>query len=563
MPRKSRTAPVVPVTQTAAVVYNTAIYARLSIEDCRGSDSDSINNQIYLIQQYIEERPYLKLKATFIDNGETGTNFDRDGFNAMMEEVRTGKINCIVVKDLSRFGRNYIETGEYLEKIFPFIGVRFISINDGFDNADENSNTDALIVSLKNLINDVYAKDISQKIISSLRTKQENGDYIGSIPLFGYKKSDEDYRKLVVDDEVAHIVRDIFNWKAEGLSDVQIAKRLNDLGIPSPMKWRIEKGLIKKSGHTKQFLWRDRVIQQMTTNPMYIGHMTQGRQKQALFDNQSKKQRPKSEWVIVENTHEAIVDKAIFDKAQKMRTKNTNKFFLNYDKSKHIHTEKHLLKGLLICGCCGSKLTRKKISADSKSYRFICPMRYRNLGTDCRIKSISETFIFDTVLLSIKVQIKMAINLSTIVDKLNEPLRGSNRRDDLAIQIAGLQNEIKRLTNLKATLFESYTDKLLTQDEYIYSKKRYTKQLDEAKAKLERLQAKSIAQSETLTFQNKWLQAFNQFIDHDELSHEMVNVLVNHIIIHSESEFDFVWNFRNDYKLLNDYAKPGNHEVTI
>ena len=162
MPRKSRTAaPSTPVgKKSVEIIYNTAIYARLSIEDNRDKESDSLDNQVYLIKQYVDERPYLKHCATFTDNGETGTNFNRDGFNAMMEEVKAGKINCIVVKDLSRFGRNYIETGEYLEKILPFMGVRFVSINDGLDNEDENSNTDSLIISLKNLINDVYAKDI-------------------------------------------------------------------------------------------------------------------------------------------------------------------------------------------------------------------------------------------------------------------------------------------------------------------------------------------------------------------------------------------------------------------
>jgi len=556
MPRKSRTiAPVISVIQTANTVHNTAIYARLSIEDNRDKESDSIDNQVYLIRQYIEERPYLKLCAIFTDNGETGTNFNRDGFNAMMDEVRAGKINCIVVKDLSRFGRNYIETGEYLEKILPFMGVRFISINDGFDNQDEHSNTDALIISLKNLINDVYAKDISQKIISSLRTKQENGDYIGGLPLYGYKKSEDNYRKLVIDDEVAHVVRDIFNWKTKGLGDTLIARRLNEMGIPSPMKRRVEKGEVKSTGRTKVFLWRDKVINMITTNPMYLGHMVQGRQKQALCDNQPVKQRPKSEWIIVENTHEAIIDKATFDRAQEMRYRNTKDFYRNYDKSKHIRTEKHLFRGLLICGSCGSKLTRKKTSADSESYRFICPFQYRNLGTDCSLKSISESYVFDTTLSSVKMKIKTAADLSVVVERLNKSSK--SHKQDKTKQMSALQSKIKRLTSLKAALFESYTDKLLTEDEYIYSKNRYAMQIDEAKAQLEKLQEESVMQSETLTPQNKWLQAFMRFTDHDELTYEMVNTLISRVVINSSNEFDFIWNFKSDYEALNDYVKLG------
>lgn len=242
----------------------------------------------------------------------------------MMDEVRAGNINCIAVKDLSRFGRNYIETGEYLERIFPFMGVRFIAVNDGLDNEDKDSNTDALIVSLKNLINDVYAKDISQKIASSYRIRQQNGEYIGGLPLYGYKKSEEDHHRLIIDEETAPLIRDIFKWKGEGLGDTAIARKLNDMGVPSPAKRLVDMGLIKKTNHCKLFIWRDRTIRLITTNPMYIGHMTQGRRRQALYENMPQKVLPQSEWVIVENTHEPIVDKAVFDMAQEARTMSSS-----------------------------------------------------------------------------------------------------------------------------------------------------------------------------------------------------------------------------------------------
>jgi len=551
MPRKSRTTvSLTPTSQTVGKVYNTAIYARLSIEDSRDKESDSIDNQVYLVKQYIKERPYLKHCATFTDNGETGTNFNRDAFNSMMEEVKAGKINCIVVKDLSRFGRNYIETGEYLEKIMPFMGVRFVSINDGLDNEYENSNTDTLIVNLKNLINDVYTKDISQKIISSLRTKQENGDYIGGLPLYGYKKSHENHRKLIIDDEVAPIVRDIFKWKADGMGDTLIARRLNEMGVPSPMKRRIEKGEVKSVGRTKIFLWRDKVIQTITTNPMYLGHMTQGKQKQALCDNMKSTLQPKSAWVIVENTHEAIVDKATFDLAQEMRYRNTKDFYRNYDKSKHIRTEDFLLKGLLVCGSCGSTLTRKKTSAASNTYRFICPMGYRDLGINCRVKSIKESDILDFTLSSIRLQIETIADLMLLTEGLNKAKGSKSRKHDTDKKVFALQSEIKRLTSLKASLFESYADNLLSEDKYVYSKEQYTKQIDEAKTRLKRLQEESIMQSEILTTQNKWLQAVKQFSDPAELSHDIVQALISRIVVVAPNEYDFVWNFKCDRKLL-------------
>ena len=419
---------------------------------------------------------------------------------------------------------------------------------------DDGSNLDALIISLKNLINDVYAKDISQKIISALRTKQENGDYIGGSPLYGYKKSQADYCKLVIDDEVAHIVRDIFAWKADGMGDTLIARKLNELGVPSPMKRRVEKGDVKSTGRTKLFIWRDKTIQMITTNPMYIGHMTQGKQKQALCDNTPAKLQPKSEWIIVENTHEAIVDKATFDKAQEMRARNTKDFYRNYDKSKHIRTEKHLFKGILVCASCGSKLVRQKISHNSDTYRFICPIQYKKLSTGCSLKGIKESQVLDITLSAIKAQIETAVDLSAIIERLNKSSDRSNRKNDIATQMSVLQNEIKRLTNRKAELFESHKDKLLSEDEYIYSKQKYTKKIDEAKLGLEHLQEESVLQSETLTPQNKWLQAFRQYQEYDELTFEMVNMLISHVVVHTENELDYVWNFKSDYDVLNEYV---------
>ena len=556
MPRKSRTvAPAdTAATLTPAAIYNTAIYARLSSEGKnKDKESDSIDNQIYLISQYIEERPYLKLCATFTDYGETGTNFNREGFNAMMDEVKAGKINCIVVKDLSRFGRNYIETGEYLEKIFPFMGVRFISISDGLDNHDANSNTDALIVSLKNLINDVYAKDISQKIISALRTMQQKGDYVGGLPPFGYKKSEENHLKLVVDNETAPIVRDIFKWKAEGLGDTVIAKRLNDMGIPSPLKRRVDRGEVKKPGRTKLFIWRDKTIQIITTNPLYIGHMVQGRRRQALCDNMPLQTMPKSEWIVVENTHEGIVDKATFEKAQEMRYKNTKDFYRNYDKSKHMTGEKHLFKGLLICGDCGSKLTRKHNTKIPGTYTFICSVRYKSL-TDCVAKNVSEAYLHDAALLSIQMQVAAAVDLTAMVERLNKASAKGKSKNSIAKDMSKLQNDLKRLTNLKAALYESYADNLLTEDEYIYSKDRYTKQIDKVRARLEGLQDESVMKSETLTPQNKWLQAIMRFKDQGELTHEMVNTLISRVIVRSNTDFEFIWNFKSDKQALCIYT---------
>ena len=225
-------------------VYRVALYVRLSVLDSGKKDSDTVETQESLLRQFIEGKPCFSLVSVYVDNGETGVDFKRDGFGRMMEDVRRGRVDCIIVKDLSRFGRNYIEAGEYLEKVFPFLGIRFIAVNDGYDSADPAA-ADGLSLHLKNLVNDVYARDISAKISPALREKQMRGEFIGTWAAYGYLKSEEDKHRIVVDRNTAPIVQDIFAWRLEGISYQKIARRLTGQGIPSPSQYRYMHGLVK------------------------------------------------------------------------------------------------------------------------------------------------------------------------------------------------------------------------------------------------------------------------------------------------------------------------------
>jgi hypothetical protein len=364
----------------------------------------------------------------------------------------------------------------------------------------------------------------------------------------------EDNRRFVIDEEVAPVVRDIFKWKSEGVGDTIIARRLNEMGIPCPMKRRVDNKDVQKSGNCRLYLWRDRTIRIITTNPVYLGHMTQGKTKQALCDNMPMRLQPSSEWIIVENTHTPIVDIETYNKAQQARSDNTKDFYKNYDKSKHMSGENHLFKKLLVCAQCGSRLIRCKTSAGSDKHSFFCPVKRKNLGTDCTHKTISEAYLYDGVLAAIQSQVKAAVNLSALVDKLNKQRKNDNPENDITKRMAELQKELKRLTNLKSSLYESYADKLLTESEYIYSKQRYSKQIDEIKQRLEYLQEESVTNSETLTPKNKWLQAFKRFTDHNELSCDMVHTLIKQITISGNNEFEITWNFKNEYEALCEYA---------
>lgn len=320
MARKSR----IPDKQIADIQtlrrnYQTGLYVRLSVLNGGKKDSDSVKTQEAILRNFIEEKSEFSLFSVYIDNGETGVNFERDEFERLIDDVKSGRVDCIIVKDLSRFGRNYIEAGEYLEKIFPIMGVRFIAINDHYDSIDP-STSDTLTMHLKNLVNDIYARDISRKICPVLRSKQEKGAFIGAWAPYGYQKSETNRHQLVIDEKAAPVVRDIFRWRYEGWSYSDIVRELRAQGIPSPSRRRYEEGIIKDK-NLAGAIWKVTTVRRILSRQVYIGHMVQGQKQSALWKGQKQTVLPEAEWVMVPNTHQAIIDEELFFAVQKMNEK--------------------------------------------------------------------------------------------------------------------------------------------------------------------------------------------------------------------------------------------------
>jgi len=555
MPRISRKNAAAPET-VKIKLYKTAIYARLSVEDSGKKDNgDSIENQVYLVEQYISQNPHLKVISTYMDNGETGVNFDRPGFTRLMNDIKAGKIDCIVVKDLSRFGRNYIETGEYLDKILPFMGVRFISINDSYDSETADSNAEGLIVALKNLINDAYVKDISGKIISSVKTRQQNGDYVSGLAPYGYRRSEENGRKLVIDEEVADVVRDIFKWRSEGMSCFMIARKLNEKGISSPYKRRIEKGWMKDSTHYRNPHWQGQMIKRITDSPMYIGHMTQGRTVQSLHDGMPIKRQKPSDWIIVENTHTALIDMETWEKVKALREKTIAENEKTKGKYAHIGNNNNVFKSILICDDCGSKLVRYKGVSNygGVAYTYICPVRTQNLDMTCTNKNVREKDLSELIYQEVSKKIEQSVELEKLITRLNK--RNGGTKETLQAKIAEMQRKIGHVSELRATLYESYVDKLLSETEYIEMKAKYDSDANRYKTQLESLQAESLMQDQTLTPQNKWLTAIRQFKDERTVSREMAVALIDKIIVSGYNSTEIIWNFKDELAALEEYTK--------
>lgn len=297
--------------------YKTALYIRLSILDGGRDGSDTVKTQEVLLRKFIEGKPQFSLVDIYVDNGESGVSFKRNEFGRMMGDIKKGKVDCIIVKDLSRFGRNYIEAGEYLEEIFPLLGIRFIAVNDCYD-SEASKAGDFWELHLRNLVNDIYARDISHKICPVLRAKQERGEFIGSWAAYGYLKSEKDKHKLAVDRETAPVVQKIFQWRLWGMSYGRIIGNLTRLEIPSPGRYRYEKGL-NKDNKMAEALWKSAAVGRILANPVYLGHMVQGRRQAALWKGEVQRTMPEKQWIVAKNTHEAIVSEEDFKKVQEMR----------------------------------------------------------------------------------------------------------------------------------------------------------------------------------------------------------------------------------------------------
>ena len=307
--------------------------------------------------------------AFYCDNGRTGTNFNRPEFERLMDDVRAGKVDCIVVKDLSRFGRNYQETGNYLERIFPLLGVRFIAVNDKFDTLTAERTQDGYIVPLKNIMNAVYSKDISRKILPALAAKQQNGEFIGSWAAYGYQKCAENRYRIEPNPETAPVVREMFQWRLSGLNYQNIARKLNERNIPSPARYHYLRGDAKSERYANT-IWRVSSVKNILRDEVYQGHMVQGRKRSGFSEGRKPYQTPESEWVIVRNTHEPLVDETTFRAVQQMGEEAKNAYNARKGKYDGLGTTPNIFRGLIYCADCGRPLVRYKNvnSAAGKRY---------------------------------------------------------------------------------------------------------------------------------------------------------------------------------------------------
>lgn len=559
MARKSRknTDAVIETPAQTSSYFSTAIYIRLSIENSgKDDDGDSITNQISFCKAYLAEHTDLKLYDIYEDNGKKGTNFDRPEFKRMMDDIRGGKVKCVLVKDLSRFGRDYIEAGEYLEKIFPFMGVRFISITDGYDSLTCDDAEGALMIPLKNMINDVYAKDISRKIITSFRARQEKGEFLPAFAPYGYVKSKEVAYRYEIDQETAPYVRMIFEWKAEGVSHNEICKRLNDMGAVTPARRKVDIGIWRAEKY-KHTVWHGRTIIDIMKNPTYTGCIVYGRIPKSLYEGIKMHRAPEEEWRYVPDAHEPIVSQELFDKVQKMFADRAEKFKAKMDENAPLRelVTNHF-KGKIYCGDCGKRMrfvnpTDKRYPVDQDHAVYVCGGYLDSGYSRCSRHSIRYPVVADAVLAAIIIQLELALKQEQLIRQMRGSVREKNLIDKYVGQINYLSQELKKTNSKREALFENFAEGILDEAEYQFAKKKYDEEAKEIEKKLTVEKAKKVQLDDILSLSNEWLMTIHKAENVIEIDAGLVKHLVSSVKIFEDNRVEVELNFGDQRNIFN------------
>lgn len=536
--------------------YMAALYLRLSKEDGDKEESDSIANQRALGMDFIGRNTDIKLYDEFSDDGYTGSNFERPRFQDTIDLILQGKINCVVVKDLSRFAREYIDAGYYLEKLFPAIGVRFISINDNIDYKVDSSNNTKLIVAFKNILNDSYIRDTSVKIRSHLEVKRQSGAYIGAFVVMGYKKSEEDKHKIVVDKEAAVLIKQIFSLYFMGISATAIAHKLNIENVPSPAEYKKLSGSKFKANAQKRHKaqWSAKAIIRILSNPIYTGTLIQGKHTTINYKVKKVIEKDSSEWAVKYNNHEAIIPQDYFERVQHLLKQDTR---VNPG-----NKEPYLFSGFLKCGDCGDSLIRRTNKYNGKIYvYYMCSQNKLKMG--CTSHRVSESVLYESVFTAINTYCKNVAQLSERLSAI--PL------DELkAVKLAKIdratcdkKTEINDLERTIALVERRFIDKK-------ESKESYEEVCSDIKASITSLE-KEIAQlsdeKENIQYEIQksmaWIQVFSEKGEIKELNRLLLASLIKEIVVYEDKRIVVKFNYQDKYMQLLSLEKQLNIKEAI
>ena len=526
----------------AKKMYNVAVYLRLSRDDGEEgkAESNSITSQRDLIRDFIRKQNDMEIYDFYVDDGWSGANFDRPSFKRMMTEIKAGKIDCVIVKDLSRLGRDYIESGRLIQKIFPEYNVRFIAINDNYDSLTADFNEKSLVLPVKNFMNDAYCRDISVKVRSQKKIKRESGQYVGAFTVYGYRKDPEDKNHLIVDSYAAGIVRNIFEWKMDGYSFEGIADRLNQMGVLSPMEYKLANGEKFSTGFqtTNRKKWSAVAIRRILMDETYIGTLVQGKTERMNYKVKKSVKKPVDEWIKVPNTHEPIVSRELFDIVQQLLQTDC--------RASDGKKVAHLYSGILYCGDCGEPMTRRIVRYKGKeTVRFICS-NY-NKHSKCSRHSILQQDLDNLVLYGIRSRINVILDQMAVVSGVKDL---DMRYEDIEAfdqEIVKLKTEQGKYQQLRASLYADYKKGILSKDDYQCFSAIYEEKYFEIESALEKQK-----QSLKDIFKNGLeagvkLEKYKELLQVDSLTRPTLLLLVEKILIYEDKRVQVVLRYQNQF----------------
>lgn len=526
--------------------YRTAVYYRLSKKNNGTNQTDTIENQAKIVENYIKGQPDLIIYKEYIENGQTGITFNRPVFNELIEDVKAGLIDCIVVKDLSRLGRNHIETSNYIEKIFPTLDIRFISVTENFDTLTAERNDTGFIIPLKNILNDLYAKDLSKKIIPVIRKKQEEGYFIGN-HAYGYLKSKTNKGKLIIDERTAPVVVLIYKLRCEGMTYSDIAKELNNQNILTPSQYLYKIGL--KKNPPKQTEWKYSSVKNILSREIYTGDMVQGYTKQALYRGQEQIRKQKDELIRVKGTHEAIINRETFEKAQEINRQTREKYLEGIKANSKYEKTENKYYGKILCGCCGSKFKRvRSVRNDKVTYRLLCSSRYRYSDIKCKTLSITENKLDKVMLQTIKKHIKVLVEEKKILDMIMKSKEYEIKYTASSMQLENLQTKLDKNTKEKNSLYGNYVLNKISKEEYERMKKEYISTEQVIKKEIQKLRDKMLYQHKAKSTKDTVIKKIKQLTESNKLTKKIVDELVENIVIYNNQRIKINFRFKDEYK---------------
>lgn len=531
------------------ISYSAAVYLRLSKEDADMSgsmdkiESESIANQKALIFKYLESMPDVHVHDIYVDDGFSGTQFtSRPDFIRMQEDIYNEKINMVIVKDLSRFGRDHVDADRFIQKVFPALGVRFVAVVDHYDSLTATHSDRNLVVPFKNFINDNYSRDTGNKIRSSQEALRNTGKYIGAYVSYGYVKSNTEKGKILVDDYAAEIVRKIFSMKMNGKSAGAIAIRLNELGILAPSEYKKTLGINYKSGFKTKttVLWSAVTVKRILTNRIYTGVLEQGKRSRISYKVRKVIERPQDEWAVVENNHEAIISSSDFEVVQKLLAADT--------RISPSESSAYLFSGILYCGDCGKGMTRRKVG---EKITYICSSY--NKGKECSRHTVAETDLQENVLKALQMHIELLAQMDEVLNHID--MNSIDYESVIANdgEISVKYQELERISRLTTKLYTDRLAGIISEEEFLQFKAAYeekseliAKSIENMKTSMKNIFANGIKTGE-------WMQHFLKYRNLEELDRIALVTMVDRIEVFEDKRMEITFSYADEYVTLTRF----------